>query len=300
MALLVLVFLTSQSLAQAQAAGAPEKVFLLDAADTVEENDKDLKGGLLIREIARQAVLIAARDGLGLATRDSVLGEFDAAQNPPGLFHIKARARRLELHITLDRGPPAERKIVWEKTISFGEPKGMEYMTLITELEKLSRTDVVVVLKQVGFEGSHAPPPSKASVPEEIEKHLNELNVIGQVAALRQLHARLQSAGESPALLGGLVRGYANLGVLTQHHWSVAHKAFKARALLYAERMVAKAPASPATHWHRAYARALAGMPVRALESSGGGGKAPDGGKNQERSGRDAGMDQRFEGILPM
>ena len=45
---------------------------------TTSNNIDDLKGTvqlLLHREVIRQAVLIAARDGLGLNTRDEVLGE---------------------------------------------------------------------------------------------------------------------------------------------------------------------------------------------------------------------------------
>src|SRR5262249_48234688 len=65
--------------------------------------------------------------------------------------------------------------------------------------------------------------------------------------------------------LQGLVRGYANLGQLTMYHWNAAPKACQARALLYAQRL-AMIHGEPAAHWHRAYALALAGLPVSALE----------------------------------
>ena len=48
---------------------------------------------------------------------------------------------------------------------------------------------------------------------------------------MRALHEAIRTGGESPARLAGLVRGYALLGLLTEHHWHPAHKAFKARAL---------------------------------------------------------------------
>ena len=87
-----------------------------------------------------------------------------------------------------------------------------------------------------------------------------------QFLALRQIHAAVGRAGPSPALLGGLVRGYANLGLLTEFHWHPAHKVFKARALLYAQRLL-KSPAPPVwTLAHRGYAYALAGLHKLALD----------------------------------
>ena len=58
---------------------------------------------------------------------------------------------------------------------------------------------------------------------------------------------------------GALVRGYAQLGILSEFHWNAAHKAFKARALLYAQRLVARGPDRPWGLRHRAFALALVG-----------------------------------------
>src|SRR6266852_146511 len=79
----------------AKSTAAPEAsaaVLFLDSSPTTDPSDKDVDGGLLIRELVRQAVLLAARDGLGVTTRDAVLGEFDPKKSPPGLLHIKTRA----------------------------------------------------------------------------------------------------------------------------------------------------------------------------------------------------------------
>jgi hypothetical protein len=72
--------------------------------------------------------------------------------------------------------------------------------------------------------------------------------------------------GESPPRLGALVRGYANLGLLTEFHWQAAPKAFNARALVYAQRMVARDKQPWWALWHRAYALALAGLHQPALD----------------------------------
>ena len=71
----------------------------------------------------------------------------------------------------------------------------------------------------------------------------------------------MRADGESSARLGALSRGYAQLGVLSEFHWHPAHKAFKARALLYAQRSAARDPASPWGLWNRAFVLAMVGLP---------------------------------------
>jgi tetratricopeptide (TPR) repeat protein len=63
-----------------------------------------------------------------------------------------------------------------------------------------------------------------------------------------------------------LVRGYANLGLLTGYLVAPAHKVFLARSLLYAERLCAREHNSAWALWHRAYARALTGVHAAAID----------------------------------
>src|SRR5205085_11727486 len=106
--------------------------------------------------------------------------------------------------------------------------------------------------------------PGGLAAPEAAARLSEGMTRTGKFGADREIRG---AASDESARVGGLARSSAHLRQLTAHHWSAAHKAFKARALLYAERMVARAPASPAAHWHRAYARALAGFPAAALAS---------------------------------
>ena len=106
---------------------------------------------------------------------------------------------------------------------------------------------------------------------------LERMDLVAQFAAIRALHEALKTS-RSPELEGALVRGYANLGLLTEQNWDPSHKVFKARALLYAQRMVAQAPSSWSL-FHRAYARALVGMHQDALNDLEEAGKRPDGEK---------------------
>jgi tetratricopeptide (TPR) repeat protein len=95
-------------------------------------------------------------------------------------------------------------------------------------------------------------------------ERLETLGFVAHLTAIRDLHHAIRTGGESPARLGALARGYAQLGVLSEFHWSPAHKAFKARALLYAERLVARDPASAWGLWHRAFVASLVGLPADA------------------------------------
>ena len=56
------------------------------------------------------------------------------------------------------------------------------------------------------------------------------------------MHEALRTKGESPATLGALSRAYANLGMLTDTQWEAAPWVYKARGLLYAERLRQRDP----------------------------------------------------------
>lgn len=251
--------------AQLERAEGPGTLFL-SAWPTIVPYEK-VDGSLLIRELARQAVLVAARDGLGLATRDEVLGEFDREKENTGLVHIHTRASTGKtLHVRLSRAAQGSQSF-WDKDIPLPGDQAADYAALVTTVERLARTELVEALRSAGFRRSGSEPKGEAAVPDRVRKRLGELSFVSQVAALRELHDLARVKAESAAVSGALARGYAHLGVLTTGHWSVTQKVFKARALLYAERMVAKDSADPSAHFHRAYARALAGFPLPALAS---------------------------------
>jgi tetratricopeptide (TPR) repeat protein len=95
----------------------------------------------------------------------------------------------------------------------------------------------------------------------------DHLDVGSQFALVREHHLMVRQKGETPEAVAGLVRAYANLGSLTDYHWAPTHKAFAARSLIYAERLIAKSGKTPLTLSHRAYALALAGRHATALEA---------------------------------
>jgi len=141
----------------------------------------------------------------------------------------------------------------------------MDYAAWLAEMEELSRTKFVKALEEAGFAGKPNPRRDDATVPEEVARMLDEMTFLPQFLAVRRLHELIRTDGESFERLCALSRGYANLGLLTEFHWHPAHKVFKARALLYAQRMAAAEPKNCLAIWHRAYALAAAGCHRLAL-----------------------------------
>ncbi len=229
--------------------------------------------GLLAREIARQAFLLAAREQLGLGTRDIALRE-------PGGKRAEAANRLLDVRISLHRSGESTievRRISGSKRTSLLKTKGkvdqsslLDYHSLVDWCEQLSRSEFPEMLKRAGYPVA---PDWKAervlkqdtALGEEIEKQLGRMTCLSQFAAVRSLHEKIRREGESLALLGGLVRGYSNLGMLTELHWHSAHLIFKARGMLYAQRLHVASNRIPWARCHRAYAYAVCGLHAAAL-----------------------------------
>jgi tetratricopeptide (TPR) repeat protein len=224
--------------------------------------------GLLARELIRQAVLISARDELGLATRDAVLGDAVPTPREDSLIEVtslftdgpdtpnRALISRVE-------GTKVETLLRRDLPSPYLSSGGLA--KLVEAAEALSRTEFPDTLKKLGLQGRPHAARADARVPGAAEDRLGRLGYTGPFAAIRALHAALATDGESPERTGALVRGYALLGVLSEFHWHPAHKAFKARALLYAQRLVAREPKAAWGLWHRAYAEAMAGLHRDAL-----------------------------------
>lgn len=236
------------------------------SASEPSENVPSASRTLLVRELVRQAVLLSAREEMGLGTRDMVLREpfpaeptssfkildIDTAHSAGSFVRVQLHARGSEEHV-FDQEIPLIAKADHDNN----------YIGLLEAVEHLSRDGFVDTLKKVGL--TEAQRPSTAFSDSVVEPRLRELNLCSQIAALRQLHAMADADAESLARLGCIVRAYANLGLMSEYYWSAAHKVYKARALLYAQRMVRRDPRSAEGYWHRAYALTLSGLHGLAL-----------------------------------
>lgn len=227
--------------------------------------DDKLRYPVLAREIVRQALLIAARDQLQWGTRDGTLSEaLSAGEKPAAHFALSMRfpyggAAAFELQRIKEGGRGAK---VWQEqlVLNDNEQNPLDYARLVEAAERWSRQTFPDLLRQDSLSGEPNPPADDANLPDAAAKQLEQMSFMAQFAAVRELHRAIRRRGESNALLGALVRGYANLGVLSEFHWNSMHKACKARALLYAQRLVVRSPESAEALWHRAYAKALSGV----------------------------------------
>ena len=108
------------------------------------------------------------------------------------------------------------------------------------------------VLRKAGVVGKTAMKKGVDRVPDDVLERLGRMTFPEQFAALRTLHAALRADGPSTGRLAALTPCLANLGLLTEFQWDAASSAYKARALLYAQRLVASVPKSPVGRWHQA------------------------------------------------
>ncbi len=224
--------------------------------------------GRLVREIVRQAILIAARDELNLATRDSVMEDIapdDGNAILPQFVTVITvdGERRVTINVEQESSDGVANLIA---THEFQLTPGPLLDSLVVKAEAMSRNEFVTTLKKAGLAGNgHQYLPS-AIVDETIAGKLNEFEILSQFIAVRALHAEIRKSGESPERLADLARGYAQLSALSQFLWSPAYKVFAARGLLYSERLIEKAGRSPFALWQRAYVRALVGLHTSANE----------------------------------
>jgi tetratricopeptide (TPR) repeat protein len=205
--------------------------------------------------LARQALLVAAREELGCMTYDRHLGQ------------VLPEAGCIELDLLGVVGQPS-RLIFLKRSPSQTEALGMEdYKTaqevrvshLVGTFERLSRVEMVAYLREAGVDGKPRPWVEQAAVPAAVELLLGEMNFVSQWEAARQLHRELDRRGASAELMSALAMAYANLGLLTEYHWNTAHHVFTARALIYAQRLVTSRRRPELGLLTRAYAYALAG-----------------------------------------
>jgi len=259
----------------APSAGAGQIVMLTSEEPKADQGPNErAEMGLLVRELARQAVLIAARDELGLQTRDQTLREpFPSSAGKEIELHIHGILdKSLTIELTCDGG----KEKLWTGQVPLkvyhGDAAGpvppptkADYRLLVEALAPLTHREMVDALKKAGF-AKQAKGTELQAAQEGAEALLQKMYFIPQFMAVRNAHDAVRAGDSSPQMIGTLVRGYANLGQLTILYWNASPKVYIARSLLYAQRMVSANPNSADALWHRAYARTMAGFHADALE----------------------------------
>ncbi len=222
--------------------------------------------GVLARELFRQALLVAARDELNLPTRDVVLGEPRVDDQPViGLLMHAERGYRIRLTVTMRMAPDGPEGQMRLPDIAW-RPSGPadRWPLLLDAAEQASRQDMPKILRRARFQGEALALSPERAIPDDMGAKLAAIDLFSQFEAVRQAHLLAAEWGQSPATLAALIRGYANLSILTDHFWSPMSKALGARSLLYAQRWCAREPDRPEPLWHRAYAWWAVGVPRQA------------------------------------
>ena len=253
----------------------------------LNNNDIRYAGDTLLREIQRQAVLIAAREELGLRTRDMSLDEqlvsgrpgvttvlaFTAVRVPDRATLTLARCDAVGVSDTSDPGDV----LVGDKRITdrveidtpISANEIPDYLPFVADCEKASRGQFVEALKTERVLGQSPAVPTRwvdsGALDPDAAARLGQLDPFDQFMAVRIAQRQTQADGASYERVDAVVRGYANLSVVTRAQWSWENNAFAARALLYAERLVVHENKSPRSLRTRAYARALVGLHAAAL-----------------------------------
>ncbi|HWL06855.1 MAG TPA: SUMF1/EgtB/PvdO family nonheme iron enzyme [Planctomicrobium sp.] len=243
-------------------------LFYLDLHDHTQYDQQLVAEGSLLRELPRQALLLSAREEFGLRTRDRALREEFPWARGSGKFWPLSVVSFVTLDfkatISVIRHHPNGVDVLWTSEHDLGTEDPYGQLTAI--LERISREEFAELLVKEGFARVERKQGESSPLPDDVEESLDLWNDVAQFAAVRQLHELMQTSGETPEILAGLARGYAQLAELTALYYSSMHKAFQARALLYAERLVRTTNATPMALWHRAYVQTLIGLPEAALK----------------------------------
>ena len=187
-----------------------------------------------LTQLQRQAVLLSAREEFGALTRDAFLDE------------------------------PASEETIKVTNVNQFRSSNIRFIDrsqYIADLEKRSRNEFVTEWQNLGLTKSEPSPPTENTNLEaecaEIDKLLCTWALTPQFEAVRRTHSTIRQYGESLPLIKKLVRGYTQLQMLTNIAPRDSHRVFQARAILYAQRAVAKFGETPETFALRAAAWSL-------------------------------------------
>ncbi len=231
---------------------------------------EDIFQDVLKREIVRQAVLVAAREELGVLTRDETLGEPFPEGAGRSVYRLALRARFDETtggwNAALTVADETDAPPLWEGQGNYGKRPKWRYQRLVKQVSK-SVPAIAEALRKHGVAGvSHERSPEASPPSASVEAQLLRMDFVSQYAAAREAHHALRNGGASPAWSAVLVRAYANLSALVDHTWSSHSEALAARSLLYAQRELLSSGGSRDAHWLRAYASSVIGLHALAEE----------------------------------
>ena len=225
-----LVRLVESSPQGGRVVSARRDVLALKAYDGDPTLKRNAERGLLLRELVRQALLVAAREELGLPTRDRTLREpFPETETGAGettdllqgsIQVISSIPGRLpdvtSLRVSVFVEQPPEARMLWETELAIGEPSWHLIESLSEQLEELSRTRLPGILKDAGFEGEPNRWVENGPVPEMVLRSSSDWNMVPQFFAVRPAgdsDVRTESAARRRIPAPGRTAGRGTCGV---------------------------------------------------------------------------------------
>lgn len=236
----------------------------------------------LMRELVRQAFVIAAQEELGAVVRDGSL--YETVPTGENVKHLAVLERasldhRWQVKLYEIDDPSIKSPArglwtddpVWEKTYKYRSSGSSMYAPLTIMYEEASSNDFVEALLAAGVmrhdqDADRGATPSAEQL-EEWDEGLLAVDAAIQFGVLRDIHQSMRASGESAAHLERLCRGYANLSVLTQHQWNSTYEVFGARSWIYGRRLLQRSDDIDRASVHQAYAFALVGAHNHALKT---------------------------------
>ncbi|MCC7334130.1 MAG: hypothetical protein IT422_03480 [Pirellulaceae bacterium] len=236
----------------------------------------NMEGGIaghLPAIMAQQAVLLAMREQLQLDIEDGIFLDRPNEPSAPEAYVLEVKASMegtFSMHLLHQsaEAPNAVDKTnaLWSFEFPYKVGSKITFPSLIPQLELASRQQMLEIAEKWNRAGSSNRWVETSQLPDTIVTNLEHMDLISQSLAVREAHRLMREQGESPELLGVLVRGYAHLSLLTRQNWFLSSDVFSCRSLLYAQRLVARAPEQALARWYRAYSSALSGLHLYALE----------------------------------
>jgi tetratricopeptide (TPR) repeat protein len=219
---------------------------------------------VLVRELFRQALLIAAREELGVTTGDEVLAD-----------SVDQAAERLvlrpHLHVAADNSdaqfgvyPMGSDQAIWKHETDAAYTD-KEIGVLSHDFQEYSRKVFPALLTKLGLKSK--PNSARQATGQKIDMEAlqtirdlhQDFEVLPQCLAIQRLHSALKTHGNDVELLGMLAKSYANLFQLTEALSDGLPQALAARALLYGDRVVDLYPDNVQARWSRGYAHTFVG-----------------------------------------
>ncbi len=219
---------------------------------------------ILLRELARQAFLLAAYEDFGLPFRDTVLGEkasfIESGSNWPFMVALQNDTDGDKLRFAVNRLTPISTDVIFEQIVT--APVGERIATATAEIFACSKKELAIALEGIGWRRSTSRvlPDGESPLSERTRLLLDEGDPLSGLLAIQDLHEQLQSLGDSPTLRCALARAYAELGTSTACSVGPQSKVFWARGLLAAESAVTRWPQRAETWYTRSFVRAHLGL----------------------------------------